>query len=42
MTFSVKKKDINTDEFFTSLEFDFYRIQLKFAFRTRMAVRVYG
>jgi len=31
-----KKNDINTDEnFFASLEFDFFRVQLKFAFKVR-------
>jgi len=32
----VQKKDINTDEnVFASLKFDFFLVQLKFAFRIR-------
>jgi len=34
MAFSAKKKDINRDKFFASVEFDFFRVQLKFAFKT--------
>jgi len=30
-----KKNYINTDRFFASLQFDFFRVQLKFAFRIR-------
>jgi len=34
--FRYKKKDISTDEkMFSTLEFDFFRVQLKFAFRIR-------
>jgi len=37
--FNAKKKDINTNEnFFASLEFDYFRVQLKFAFRIRLLV----
>jgi len=34
--FILKKNDLNADEtFFASLECDFFRVQLKFAFRIR-------
>jgi len=39
---SAKKKDINTDEnFFVSLDFDFFWVLLKFAFRIRPKVVLY-
>jgi len=36
LAFSSKKKDTNTDKnIFAPLEFDFFRVRLKFAFRIR-------
>jgi len=40
LAFSAKKKDANTDKkiFCVSFEFDFFRVQLKFAFRMQPLV----
>jgi len=35
------KKERNTDEFFASLEFDIFRVQLKFALRIRLLVLLF-
>jgi len=38
LAFSSKKRQTQTKKIFVSLEFDFFRVQLKFAFRIRLLV----